>query len=135
MCYNFIGNAKLTEEIFQIILNFKLSDSVTTTIYPDFNFEFVHGLGKLTCFNNLMVYEQIKTIKESIKMVHNKDSYFQNMLLNIFLDKRYKKTIHIYENIVYFKNILSTRIKKCTDFLRFYNININHVVYKLNNFN
>jgi len=118
-----------------MILNFKLSDSVTTMIYPDFNFDYIHGLNKLTSFNNLMVYEQIKTIKESIKMVHHKDNYFQNMLLNIFLDKRYKKTIHIYDNIQYFKNILSTRIKKCTDFLRSYNININQIVYKLNNFN
>jgi 23S rRNA U2552 (ribose-2'-O)-methylase RlmE/FtsJ len=135
VCYNFVGNAGLTGEIFQMILNFKLSDSVTTMIYPDFNFDYIHGLNKLTSFNNLMVYEQIKTIKESIKMVHHKDNYFQNMLLNIFLDKRYKKTIHIYDNIQYFKNILSTRIKKCTDFLRSYNININQIVYKLNNFN
>lgn len=137
VCYNFQKNTALISDIWEIILNFKLTDNTTTILFPDFNFDSLTNLSKLTSFNNLMVYEQIKTITESIKMVNNKDRYFQNMLLNLFLDKnnKHKKTVQIYENIFYFKNILQTRIKKCTDFLRNYNININQIIYKINRIN
>ena len=134
ICYNFIGHSKILDDLWDIILHFKTSDTLTTIVYPHFNFSLISGLHKLTSFNNLMAFEQIKTIKESIKMVQHKDNYFQNMVLNIFLEKnnKYKKTIQIYENLFYFKNILQSRIKKCTDFLRMYNININQLIYKLN---
>jgi hypothetical protein len=35
----------------------------------------------------LILYEQVKTINESIKMVYAKDNYFQNLILRIFMDK------------------------------------------------
>ena len=74
---------------------------------------------KLCLFNNLIVNEQIKTIDESIKMVYSKDLYIQNLLLKIFLENK------IYTNfILLYKNILQSRIKLCTDFLRNYSINI-----------
>ena len=134
VCYNFKGTSgNLLLGIWETILNFKISETVCTVIYPDFDFK-IPGLSKITSFNNLLVYEQIKTIHESIKMVHGKDCYFQNMLLNIFLEKnnKYKKTVQIYDNLFYFKHILQSRIKKCTDFLRSYNININQIIYKIN---
>ena len=66
-------------------------------------------------------------------MVNNKDSYFQNLLLNLFVEKaRGKKTVQINNNILVFKNILGSRIKKCTDFLRNYNINTNQIIYRIN---
>ena len=52
-----------------------------------------------------------------------------------FLENNYK---HVIKNkterlshIIFFKNILYTRIKKCIDFLRLYNINTNQLVYRL----
>jgi len=130
VCYNFQGKSNIINDIWDTILNYKITDSVSTIIYPNFNFGCVPELSKIMSFNNLMVYEQIKTITESIKMVQHKDRYLQNMLLNMFLSK---KTVKIYENIFFFKNILQSRIKKCTDFLRSYNININQIIYKINN--
>jgi 23S rRNA U2552 (ribose-2'-O)-methylase RlmE/FtsJ len=134
VCYDYQGNPALVADIWEIILNFELTENVTTVLFPDFDMNSLPKLSKLTSFNNLMVYEQIKTITESIRMVNSKDRYFQNMLLNLFLEKnnKHKKTVQIYENILYFKNILQSRIKKCTEFLRIYNININQVIYRLN---
>ena len=119
VCYTFHGSCeKIIHEIWEMIINFKIRESVITNIYPNFNFN-VLSLKKITTFNNLVLYEQIKTINESIKMVLNKNGYFQNLLLNIFLESKYKINIFVY------KNILSSRIKKCINFLRNYNININ----------
>ena len=128
VCSNFKGPSKIINDIWEIIQNFKITERSITLVYPKFNFDKI-DLGKIKSFNNLIIFEQIKTIKESIKMVQHKDNYFQNMLLNIFLSK---KNVQIYENILYFKNILQSRIKKCTHFLRMYNININQIIYKLN---
>ena len=53
-------------------------------------------------------------------MVFGKNFYFQNLLLKIFLEN---KVDHL-KNIILYKNILNSRINKCTNFLRNYNINI-----------
>jgi 23S rRNA U2552 (ribose-2'-O)-methylase RlmE/FtsJ len=133
ICYDFLGcSEKMLKCLWHCILHFKSEQNTTTVLFPNIN---LPDLSKLTTFNNVMVYEQIKTIKESIKMVHHKDHYFQNMLLNIFLERKYKKSALIYDSITIFKNILQTRIKKCTDFLRKYNININQIVYQLSKMN
>ena len=58
-------------------------------------------------------------------MVKSKDVYFQNLLLSIFLEKKINK--FKLQNIITFKNILNSRIKVCTNFLRTYNININNL--------
>jgi 23S rRNA U2552 (ribose-2'-O)-methylase RlmE/FtsJ len=98
-----------------IILNFKEN----IIIFPDFNFppEFKN---KIKSFNNLIVYEQIKTINESIKMVENKNFYFQNLLLKIFSESRLDR----FKTILLYKNILWSRINKCLTFLKNYNINV-----------
>ena len=56
-------------------------------VYPDF---VIHQdiKNRIKSFNNLIVYEQIKTINESIKMVNHKNFYFENLLLKIFSDNR-----------------------------------------------
>lgn len=59
-------------------------------------------------------------------MVQSKDLYFQNMLLNLFSESKGKKTSVVY----FFRNVLYSRIKKCTDFLRMYNINTNQIIPK-----
>jgi hypothetical protein len=75
-------------------------------------------------FNNLVIYEQIKTINESIKMVNSKNFYFQNLLLKIFSEnsKLNLNTIMVY------KNILQQRINKCINFLKSYNIIVNQFI-------
>ena len=84
---------------------------------------------KISTFNNLILYEQVKTINESIKMVYAKDNYFQNLILRIFMDK-HKFDIKL-NKIFYYKNILYSKIKKCTDFLKLYNINTSQMVYRI----
>jgi hypothetical protein len=119
-----------------MVSSFILTSNEYTILYPDINTTLINNFNrKLRIFNNIVLYEQIKTINESIKMVYNKDIYFQNLLLNLFLENNYK---HVIKNkterlshIIFFKNILYTRIKKCIDFLRLYNINTNQLVYRL----
>jgi hypothetical protein len=78
----------------------------------------------LKVFNNLVIYEQIKTINESIKMVNSKNFYFQNLLLKIFSEnsKLNLNTVMVY------KNILQQRINKCINFLKSYNIIVNQFI-------
>jgi hypothetical protein len=96
------------------------------TFYPNFNFEIIPCIEKIKNFNNVMINYQIETINESIKMISNKDTYFQSLLLKIFLDKFNK-----YANIIHYKNILYSRIQKCISFLKFYNINCHQIVYRI----
>jgi 23S rRNA U2552 (ribose-2'-O)-methylase RlmE/FtsJ len=128
VCYNFKGI--IVDIPFEEIINsFVLTQSEYTLIYPN-TFTSISFNKKIRIFNNLVLYEQIKTINESIKMVNKRDTYYQHMILNIFKDKfkcKSEKLSHIY----FFKNILYSRIKKCTDFLRKYNINTNQIVYYL----
>jgi len=127
VCHNFHGEAIWTssheiliEKIKYIIINFKVN---STVIFPDFVVDEVIK-NKIKTFNNLIVHEQIKTINESIKMVHAKNFYFQNLLLKIFLEN---KVDHL-KNIVLYKNILQNRINKCICFLKNYNINIHQFI-------
>jgi len=131
VCYNYHGTQeKIIHDLWVIINNFKVDETVTTIVYPQIDFGSLPNnfIKKMCIFNNLMVYEQIKTINESIKIVSKKDLYFQNLILNIFIDSKCKKNTFI----ITYKNILQTRIKKCIDFLRTYNININQIIYKIN---
>ncbi len=123
ICYHFNGN--INPDLKVILENFKITEKEITIIYPNYRFnpDFVK---KISTFNNLIVYEQVKTINESIKMVQSKDLYFQNMLLNLFSESKGKKTSVVY----FFRNVLYSRIKKCTDFLRMYNINTNQIIPK-----
>ena len=124
VCYGYKGNNYLINDIYTIINNFKISNSVYTILFPNFKVP-TSFIQKIATFNNLILYTQVKTINESIKMVNSKDKYFQNLLLSIFLEKKINK--FKLENITIFKNILNSRIKKCIDFLRMYNININNI--------
>jgi hypothetical protein len=124
ICYDFKGASEITQDIFEIIINFKM-ENLVTKVFPYIQVDrFPDFINKLKIFNNLVVYEQIKTINESIKMVQNKDVYFQNLLLGIFMEN--KNPIKFY-NVIAFKNILGSRIKKCIDFLRMFNINIHQI--------
>ena len=127
VCYGYKGNNFLLNDIYTIINNFKITNSVYTIIFPNFDISKINSLfnKKIATFNNLILYTQVKTINESIKMVNGKDLYFQNLLLNIFLEKKINK--YKLDNIIFFKHILNSRIKKCINFLRMYNININNV--------
>ena len=125
VCTNFHNNTiwgvpheDLVEKIKYTIIHYKIG---TTVLFPDI---IVHEQikTKLKTFNNLIVHEQIKTINESIKMVHGKNFYFQNLLLKIFLEN---KVDHL-KNITIYKNILCARINKCILFLKKFNINIHH---------
>jgi len=127
VCYEYKGaDEAILNDIFTIISNFEITKNRFTMVYPCFDFTFLPDLKKLSIFNNIIVYEQIKTINESIKMVNFKDTYFQNLLLSIFMENKSPEINKLY-NIVIFKNILNSRIKKCIDFLRTYNINSNHL--------
>jgi 23S rRNA U2552 (ribose-2'-O)-methylase RlmE/FtsJ len=128
VCYNFKGKNSLLHDIKNIIENFCINDSTFTLVYPTFDFKTI-SLSKLSIFNNLILYEQIKTINESIKMVNTKDTYFQNLLLGIFMEHKSPLILNKLHNILLFKNILFTRIKKCIEFLRTYNININQIQF------
>jgi len=115
-CYGFKGRTVLTESLLEIIKNFEVNESVFTIVFPDFNFNMLPELKKLTTFNNIMLYEQIKTIRDSVKMVNNKNGYVQNLLLNIFIDKT--PEINKIYNVLLYKNILASRIDKCVQFLK-----------------
>ena len=127
VCSNFKKDENLLNDIYTIINNFQIKSNSVTLIYPNFNFTTfsLFNFKKLFSFNNLIIYEQIKTINESIKMVNNKDTYFQNLLLSIFIDNKNPEVNKL--KLIIFKNILASRIKKCIDFLRMYNININQL--------
>lgn len=127
VCHNFYGesqwkssNEMLIEKIKYTIIHFKIS---TTVLFPDFVVP-LEIKNKIKTFNNLIVHEQIKTINESIKMVHGKNFYFQNLLLKIFLEN---KVDHL-KNIVLYKNILQNRINKCISFLKNFNINVHQFI-------
>jgi 23S rRNA U2552 (ribose-2'-O)-methylase RlmE/FtsJ len=123
VCYNYNGNGKgVIDELYVIISQFVLTENTLTLLYPNVVVD-PNIIHKIKSFNNLVLYEQIKTINESIRMVHGKNIYFQNLLLKIFLETYDKTKSKHLENIYYYKNILGTRIKKCCDFLRYYNIN------------
>ena len=129
VCYEFKGPDEIVlNDLFKTISTFQITKNVITKVYPNFNFNLLHEsyIKKLSIFNNIIIYEQIKTINESIKMVNFKDTYFQNLLLSIFMEHKNPEVNKLY-NISIFKNILGSRIKKCTDFLRNYNINANHL--------
>ena len=129
VCYNFHGqNEIILNNIKEMIINFKSDKFII--IYPDFDFtKLLNFEKKISTFNNLILYEQVKTINESIKMVYSKDNYFQNLILRIFMDK-HKFDIKL-NKIFYYKNILYSKIKKCTDFLKLYNINTSQMVYRI----
>lgn len=128
VCESFIGpDTKLIMDISQTLKNFVFSETlpgISTIMYPDIKISSFGFIKKIKIYNNLILYEQIKTINESIKMVNTKDTYFQNLILKLFMDK-------ISVNYLFFyKNILYSRIKKCINFLRKYNINTNQFVYR-----
>jgi 23S rRNA U2552 (ribose-2'-O)-methylase RlmE/FtsJ len=127
VCYNFTGlnntNLFIIRDIYRLIQRF----TIDTVIYPDFKLDHFKNFYKnMSTFNNLILYEQVKTINESIKMINNKDLYFQNLLLKLFADKVPLNYVYIYKNILY------SRIKKCICFLRRYNINITQIIYNFN---
>jgi len=126
VCYDFKGKNEIVNDIFTILTNFEINKNTITIVYPDI---VLPNLEKISIFNNIIIYEQIKTINESIKMVNNKDTYFQHLLLSIFMEHKHPEINKLY-NVITFKNILSSRIKKCIDFLRTYNINTNQ--FRLN---
>ena len=130
VCYSFKGvNDELLNSLREIIVNFKISKTYETEITGTEVFPNVivplQLKNKLLTFNNLVLYEQIKTINESIKMIQNKDFYIQNLILKIFMDNRSNlerlRLLHEY------KHILNYRINSCVKFLRNYNINIHRV--------
>ena len=122
ICSNFKGNnLNLLLDFHKIICNFVLTKNEYTLIYPNFKIENELFIKNICTFNNLIIHEQIKTINESIKMVNNKDTYFQNMVLNIFLENKFN--FLKFKSVLFFKNILNSRIKKCIEFLKCYNIN------------
>jgi 23S rRNA U2552 (ribose-2'-O)-methylase RlmE/FtsJ len=125
MCYNFKGiNNDVLSDIRKILLNFISSYGIHTLVYPGLRIDNDIFIKKIHYFNELILSKQIKTINESIKMVQSKDIYFQSLLLKLFMDK---VTMHY---ILVYKNILSSRIKKCITWLRIYSINTNHMVYR-----
>ncbi len=129
ICYNFKGGY-LKNQIREIIENFQLNETHCTKVFPNLQ---LPNLEKLKSFNNILVYEQIKIIRESIKMVQSKSNYLQNLLLSIFMDRG--PEINKVYTIVQYKNILASRIKKCMDFLRVYGIHTHQFIgfdFKIN---
>jgi 23S rRNA U2552 (ribose-2'-O)-methylase RlmE/FtsJ len=129
VCYGYRGlDTKIMVNLQSIIKKYVNHDGVYTIIYPNFDFGILPSFftEKIKNFNNVMINYQIETINESIKMISNKDTYFQSLLLKIFLDKFNK-----YANIIHYKNILFSRIQKCISFLKFYNINCHQIVYRI----
>jgi len=122
VCYGFKGENCLLAAILKIITDFKTTEKEFTIVFPDINLSSLNFINKIKTFNNLIVYEQIKTINESIKLVSTKDTYFQNLILNIFIDKT--QEIQKVYTIKRYKHILASRIKKCIGFLKNYSINI-----------
>jgi len=131
VCKSFRGiyNDTILNNIREILKNYVFSEpnekslGISTMIYPYFETPVVFNK-KMNNFNNLILYEQIKTINESIKMVNTKDVYIQNLILRLFMEK-----ISV-SYLLFYKNILYSRIKKCIQFLRNYNINTNQFVYR-----
>jgi hypothetical protein len=122
VCYGFKGQNHLVPQIYEILKNFQVSENEFTFVFPDLNLENLGFLHKIKTFNNIILYEQIKTINESIKMVSSKNNYFQNLILNIFIDRTPElQKVYTIKN---FKNILGSRIKKCIQFLKLYSINM-----------
>jgi len=119
------GHQNMIYDLKTLILNF----NEKLIIFPDF---FLNNgtngtigpyvKNKIRSFNNLIVFEQIKTINESIKMVHNKNFYFQSLLLKIFSENK----IDRFKIILLYKNILNSRIQKCLTFLKNFNITTPH---------
>jgi len=128
ICYDFKGKTSLIDDIYTIIENFEITENKFTVLFPNFNLNNLNitNLKKLTSFNNIILHEQIKTINESIKIVQSKNSYIQNLLLNIFIDKTPENN-KIY-NVLMYKNILSSRINKCIEFLKSYFIHIHKYI-------
>ena len=102
-----------------------------TIVFPNLNFSMFSEISRIKIINNLIVHEQIKTINESLKMISCKDYYIQNLLIGIFSENKNTFYFHL-NNTNICKNLLQSRVKKCIDFLRNYNINLNH--YFLKNF-
>ena len=129
------SNIKLILELEDIIKNYviKYPDpnneeeyGIYTLIYPSFNFDTIpHFKEEIKNFNNSIISKQIKTIDDSINMVYIKDYYFQNLLLKLFIDN-----VSL-NNLIFYKNILYTRINKCIDWLRLYKINTYQIVYRI----
>ena len=128
VCECFIGlDTNLSNSIQQTLKNFVFSEpspGISTIMYPDIKISSFWFIKKIKMYNNLILYEQIKTINESIKMVNTKDTYFQSLILKLFIDKISMSYL------IFYKNILHSRIKKCIHFLRKYNINTNQFVYR-----
>ena len=136
VCYSFKGlvnqatslvnqATSLVDSIRNIIINFKNNKVPDFTIFPNLIIP-NQLINKIITFNNLILYEQIKTINESIKMIQNKDFYFQNLILKIFLEN--KISSEKIKLVSEYKHILGTRINKSIKFLRNFNINM----YKIN---
>ena len=76
---------------------------------------------------------------QSVIKILSKRFNVQVIITGMHILKKYGSTYkHVIKNkterlshIIFFKNILYTRIKKCIDFLRLYNINTNQLVYRL----
>jgi len=125
MCYEFKGinvnNSFILSDIRNTISNYVYSEhGIYTIIYPDFSYP----NNKISYYNNIILSEQIKTINESIKMAQSKNTYFQSLLLKLFIEK-----VPI-QYVFFYKNILNSRIKKCIEWLRLHNINTNQIVYR-----
>ena len=92
ICYGFNGaDESILHNLYTIIIGFQHTKNTTTIVFPNFNFKSKNfNLKKLSIFNNLIIYEQIKTINESIKMVNTKNTYIQNLLLNMFINKTFE---------------------------------------------
>ena len=119
------GNNKfIIKDLKTVISKFIFNNGIHTLMYPNFKVEGIPKLKELGKFNNLILLEQVRTINESIKMVHSRDTYFQNLILRIFLDK---VTINY---IFFYKNILNSRIIKCIQWLKEYKINTHQFVYR-----
>lgn len=122
VCYGFKGQNELVPKIYEILKSFQISENEFTLVFPDLNLESIGFLHKIKTFNNIILYEQVKTINESIKMVSSKNNYFQHLILNIFIDRTPElQKVYTIKN---FKNILASRIKKCIQFLKMYSINM-----------
>ncbi len=123
ICYYYKGmDTKIITDIKEILYN--VPTDKLFIIYPNFNLGiFCDYLSKLEIFNNLIVHEQVKTITESIKMVYSKDKYLQVLILKLFQEKC---SINYIKN---YKNILYTRLKKCIQFLKYYDINTHQMLF------
>jgi len=116
-----VHHLNLVYNIKTIILNFKNCNNFV--VYPDFIVS-QDIKNKIKSFNNLIVYEQIKIINDSMKMVQNKNFYFQNLLLKIFSENKVDR----FKIILLYKNILYSRINKCLVFLKTYNISVHQFI-------